>query len=514
MPTSTLLTHTRAGLVVATALLCACISGPAHPVTVTFHVSAPLSTPTTASVSIVGDAPALGGGKAPGLILTKLADGEYSGKAVLEAESSVHFQIVLRAPDAIELKDDFSVPDRTLTVGPQGQAQTVTLGVARWEVELPDTHAPVLFQVQAPAYTPPAATLYLTGDAPELGAWRPNAVPLVRRADGKYVSRVGLEKGKAIQFKVTRGTWRTQERGPIADETVPYAEDIPNRTYTVPGEGGTVEAAPATWQDLEPTAILTGTIEYQRDVPSAILGNTRHVIIHLPVGYAQNTTTRYPVLYMHDGQNLMDPRTSFDKKTEWGVDEAAQRLQRCGQMAPVIIVGVYNAGDKRLAEYTQVPDADHPGGGDADKYGRFLMEELKPLIDAEYRTMASAPAGIAGSSLGGLVSLYLALKHPGTFGRVGAVSPSLWWADQDIIDRYDALTAKLPLRIWEDMGTAEGDTPEAEVADARAFRDVLVKKGWVEGEDLAYLEAANARHDEAAWSARIDQVLSTLYPPQ
>lgn len=508
MPTPKLLMHTRAGLVVAVALLCACPSGPPNPVDVTFHVSAPLSTPVTASVSIVGDAPALGGGNAPGLVLEKLADGQYIGKAVLEAGSSVHFQILLRAPDAVELREDFSALDRSFTVGPKGEPQSVTLGVARWAFPLPAPQAPVLFEVEAAPTTPANATLYITGNAPELGSWRPNAVPLVLRADGKYVGRVGLNKGSTVQFKVTRGTWTTQERGASA-------EDIPNRTYTVPDEGGTVQVTTRTWQDLEPDAVLTGNIQYERAVPSAILGNTHDVIIHLPVGYAENPGTRYPVLYMQDGQNLMDPANFADKKTEWHVDETAQRLQRCGQMSPVIIVGVYHAGDKRIAEYTQAPDADHPGGGDADKYGRFLLEELKPRIDAKYRTLTtSSSTGIAGSSLGGLVSLYLGLRHPEVFSRVGAISPSIWWADNDIVTRYQGLTAKLPLQIWEDIGTAEGDTPEEEVANAQTLRNVLVEKGWEAGADLQYLEVQSADHSEAAWAARFDKVLSYLYPPQ
>ncbi|HYV47545.1 MAG TPA: alpha/beta hydrolase-fold protein, partial [Myxococcaceae bacterium] len=239
------------------------------------------------------------------------------------------------------------------------------------------------------------------------------------------------------------------------------------------------------------------------------LGNTRDVIVYLPVGYSDDTTTRYPVLYMQDGQNLMDPRTSF--AGEWGVDETAQRLLRCGQMSPVIIVGVYNTGN-RIPEYTQVADPNN-GGGNADNYARFLLQELKPRIDATYRTRASEPAGIAGSSLGGLVSLYLGYSHPEAFNRIGAVSPSIWWSNKDITTRYTGLTSKLPLRIWEDIGTAEGTTPAEEVQNAAGFRDVLVSKGWVQGDDLFYLQVQGAGHNEAAWSKRIDQILAYLYPP-
>jgi len=495
--------RTRAALVVAAALVSACHTGPEHPVAVTFHVNVPLSTPTAASVSIAGDAPALGNGSGPGLTLDKLAEGQFSGKADLEAGSTVHYQILQRSPDATELRDDFTALDRSFTVGPQGQPQTPTATVPRWGPPLDSTQAAVMFEVTPGPTTPFGAALFLTGDAPELGAWKPNGVPLVLRSDGKYVTRVGLTKGGTVQFKVTRGTWSTQERGASA-------EDIPNHTYEVPGEGGTAAVTTLTWQDLEPAAALTGDIRYERGVTSTFLGNARDVIVYLPVGYSDSTTTRYPVLYMQDGQNLMDPGTSF--AGEWGVDETAQRLLRCGQMSPVIIVGVYNTGS-RIAEYTQVSDPRYPGSGNADNYGRFLLQELKPRIDANYRTRASEPAGIAGSSLGGLVSLYLGYTHPEAFNRIGAVSASIWWGNKDITTRYAGLTSKPPLRIWEDIGTDEGSTPLEEVQNAAAFRDVLVSKGWVLGDDLSYLEIPNATHDELSWSKRIDKILASLYPP-
>jgi len=503
MRTATLPLHTRAALVVAAALCSACPSGPAHPVTVTFHVNAPLSTPTAASVSIVGDAPALGNGSGQGLTLDKLAEGQFSGKADLEAQSTVHYRIVQRNPDDVELRDDFSEPDRSFTVGPQGSPQTLSVTVARWGPPLDATQAAVVFEITPAPSTPLGAALYLAGNAPELGGWKPNGVPLALRADGTYVTRIGLTKGSTVQFKVTRGSWGTQERGAAA-------EDIPNRLYVVPDGGGTVAVTTLTWQDLEPAAVLTGDIRYERGVTSTWLGNTRDVIVYLPVGYSDDTTTRYPVLYMQDGQNLMDPRTSY--AGEWGVDEAAQRLLRCGQMSPVIIVGVYNSPN-RIGEYTQVADPAYPGSGNADNYLRFLLQELKPRIDASYRTRASEPAGIAGSSLGGLVSLYAGRFYSQSFDRIGAVSPSIWWGSKDITLRYSLLTSKLPLRVWEDIGTDEGSTPAQEVQNAADFRDVLVSKGWVLGDDLFYLQVQNADHSEASWSKRIDQVLTYLYPP-
>ncbi|NRD68273.1 alpha/beta hydrolase, partial [Corallococcus exiguus] len=258
---------------------------------------------------------------------------------------------------------------------------------------------------------------------------------------------------------------------------------------------------------------LTGDVRYLRNVvPQDASLKPRDVIIWLPPGYEADTTRRYPVLYMHDGQNLMDVSTAF--AGEWNVDETAQALVESGKVEPLIIVGIYNTSD-RIAEYTPVPfPPEYPNAGRADVYGQFLIQELKPRIDAEFRTKPEARfTGLAGSSLGGLVSMSLGLKHPGVFTRLGVVSPSVWWADREIVSEVNALTAKPELRIWEDIGTNEGSGSQAEtVADAQALRDALVAKGWVLDDDLKYTVVEGGQHNEAAWSARFGDLLRFLYP--
>jgi predicted alpha/beta superfamily hydrolase len=216
---------------------------------------------------------------------------------------------------------------------------------------------------------------------------------------------------------------------------------------------------------------------------------------------------------MHDGQNLMNVKTAAFG-VEWGVDETAQRLVEAGQMEPIIIVGVYNTED-RIPEYTHLSNAPY-GGGRADDYGRLLVDVVKPLIDAAYRTKPEAQyTGVAGSSLGGLVSMYFGLTHSNTFTRLGVVSPSVWWANRDIVTRVNDTPSKLPLRIWLDIGTNEDGTVEDSqrtVEDTRLLRDALAAKGWVLDTDLKYLEAQGARHNEAAWAARTEQILKFLYP--
>src|SRR5436190_4704306 len=135
----------------------------------------------------------------------------------------------------------------------------------------------------------------------------------------------------------------------------------------------------------QPPHTLTGDIRVHKSFHSGILNNDRDVLVYLPANYESNEKKRYPVLYLHDGQNLFDGATSFIPGQEWRVDETAQMLIQSGKIEPLIIVGVYNTGKDRVNEYTAAEDPKYKVGGKADLYGRFLIEELKLFIDATYR---------------------------------------------------------------------------------------------------------------------------------
>jgi predicted alpha/beta superfamily hydrolase len=264
------------------------------------------------------------------------------------------------------------------------------------------------------------------------------------------------------------------------------------------------------------THTLTGDIRVHKDFHSKFLNNDRDLIVYLPSGYELDKPRRYSVLYLHDGQNLFDGATSFIPGQEWRVDETAQSLISSGQIESLIIVGVYNTGKDRIDEYTPAADAKYKLGGKADLYGRLLVEELKPFIDKTYRTKRTAAhTGLGGSSLGGLVSIYLALKYPRVFGRVAGVSPSVWWANNHIVNYVEALPKKLPVRIWLDIGTKEGGSAEEaqKTTDgARLLKETLIKKGWKPERDLKYFEAQGAEHNEHAWADRVAQILEFLFP--
>jgi predicted alpha/beta superfamily hydrolase len=260
---------------------------------------------------------------------------------------------------------------------------------------------------------------------------------------------------------------------------------------------------------------LTGDMRVHRKFRSKILNNERDVIVYLPPDYA-SSKKRYSVLYLHDGQNLFDGATSFIPGQEWRIDETAQSLIAAGRIEPLIIVGVYNTGNDRVHEYTAAANAKFKAGGKADLYGRLLVEELKPFIDATYRTRRDAKhTGLGGSSLGGLVSLYLGVNYTNVFSKIAVVSPAVWWADKQIVRFVHGLPSRPSLRIWLDIGTKEGRNPqEAQhtVEGARLLKKALIEKGWKLEKDLKYLEAEGAEHNERAWADRAEQMLEFLFP--
>jgi predicted alpha/beta superfamily hydrolase len=178
----------------------------------------------------------------------------------------------------------------------------------------------------------------------------------------------------------------------------------------------------------------------------------------------------------------------------------------------MIVVGITNAGSRRMGEYTPTRSKKLRKGGKAERYAQMMVREIKPFVDREYRTLkAAAQTGIGGSSLGALVSLTTALTYSRVFGKVAVVSPSVWWDERVILHLVREYAAKSRPRIWLDMGTAEGDDPARHVEDARMLRDTLVEKGWQEGENLRFEVFEGADHSERAWAARFGLMVEWLY---
>jgi predicted alpha/beta superfamily hydrolase len=236
------------------------------------------------------------------------------------------------------------------------------------------------------------------------------------------------------------------------------------------------------------------------EIWSPQLRNRRYVDVYLPDSY-DGGRGRYPVVYMQDGQNLSDPAIAFAGQT-WNLHEGLAWLAARG-IEP-IVVGIHNT-PARLAEYSPVSDT-RLGGGDGGKYSRFVIDTLKPRIDASYRTKRDRESTVvAGSSMGGLIALFLFFRRPSPFGRAAVFSPSIWFAGRAILD-FISDAGQTRGRIYLDTGTAEG---AATLRNVRALRRLLRTKGY--GKDaLRYVEADGHQHREADWAWRLPQALEFL----
>lgn len=364
---------------------------------------------------------------------------------------------------------------------------------------------PVRFQVTAPAETPKDQTLFISGDASTLGNWDAAGIPMVRGTDGTYTATVQLLSGIQHAYKITRGTWGTVERGAggveIADHTFTASADTP------------VTSTILTWVDGGKTVpgriTITGDVRVHKKFHSNTLGDDRTLIVYLPPGYDAAKDTRYPVLYMHDGQNLFDASTSF-AGIEWQVDENAQELITDGKIAPVIIVGIYNTPDR----------TDQFIGTKHALYGRFIAEEVKPFIDSEYRTIADRDhTALAGSAMGGLATIFIAQKHDDVFGTIALFDPFLrdpagapngpLMVDQLLDSPFWATHVRWYVNMGSDpAGVYPGANP---TADGRALDKALVAAGLKPGENLTYEDSPGAPNNEVGWSQRIGKLLTALY---
>jgi predicted alpha/beta superfamily hydrolase len=237
------------------------------------------------------------------------------------------------------------------------------------------------------------------------------------------------------------------------------------------------------------------------DIWSPQLRNRRNVDVYLPDSYEAAGRQRYPVVYMQDGQNLSDPAIALAGQT-WHLHEGLAWL--AGRGIEPIVVGIHNT-PARLAEYSPMSDARH-GGGDGDKYARVLIDTLKPRIDSAYRTRRDRDGTVvAGSSMGGLIALYLFFRRPSPFGCAAVISPSIWFAGRSILEFVERARQTRGF-LYLDVGTSEGP---GTLRNARALNRLLRRKGY-RRDRLRYLEAEGHQHREADWAWRLPQALEFL----
>lgn len=310
------------------------------------------------------------------------------------------------------------------------------------------------------------------------------------------------------------------------------------KSLPLPFQGPQPEAtANGRWSFDDPHALdRNPRLRHIEAFDSAYLPDARDVSIWLPPMYGTEPDRCFPVLYLHDGQNLFDPHTSYVPGRTWEAHATADRLVQEQLIEPVILVGINNTGHRRMAEYTPSRDWRH-GGGQGPLYARLIVDELKPLIDSSLRTRRGPEdTGLAGSSLGGLISLAIGLDYPQVFGKLGVISPSVWWNRRDILTkigpedsprprvlppfrRWESAPRTEPVfsnerprpRIWLDMGMSEG---LRHLRDTDLLHQRLLTRGWREGVDIRYMRVPGGLHDESAWARRFNRVLEWLFPAQ
>lgn len=252
-------------------------------------------------------------------------------------------------------------------------------------------------------------------------------------------------------------------------------------------------------------------LRLHRAFTSCYLPGQRDLIVYVPPGYDESPARTYPVLYLQDGQNLFDGRTSFIGGRTWALHEQADAAIEAGEVEPLIIVGIYNAGDRRIAEYTHDRDRER-GGGEAAEYGLMLTGEIMPWIGERYRVrLGREDTGLGGSSLGGLVSLYLGLRYATWFGKLAVLSPSVWWNHKSILGCVNELAPGVweRPRMWLDVGDQEG---RRTVLDAEQLNRRLKANGWRPGETLHFERVPGGTHDETSWARRVRPMLKFLFP--
>ncbi len=345
-----------------------------------------------------------------------------------------------------------------------------------------------------PVNTPAGSTIYIAGS---FNGWAPGNADYALKTNPAGKPQITINATGTIQFKFTRGSWPTVE----GNATGGY---LPNRTFVM-GSTDTLKVTIQSWEDLGGGPNTTAA-ENVKIISTSFLmpqfDRTRRIWVYLPPDYA-TSTKRYPVLYMHDGQNLFDTYTAF--AGEWEVDETLNRLAAAGKQVP-IVVGIDNGGSFRTAEYTPWRNAQY-GGGDGEKYARFIIETLKPYIDQNYRTLSGREnTGVMGSSLGGLITHYMALKYQNVFGKAGVFSPSFWFSDSAYILVQDA-GRKFAMRYYMMGGTNESS---GLVQQMNNMMGRLTLAGFSASE-ITLKTVPGGQHNEFLWRTQFEEAFVWLF---
>lgn len=339
-------------------------------------------------------------------------------------------------------------------------------------------------------------SIFIAGSHPKLGRWSPGKIPLKKINDSTFTKEFTFSPNIDLEFKFTRGSWANEAA--LKDGTIP-----PNHVLTLKNDT-TVYYTIENWRNefnYEVKGQITGDVEYIENIKTQDELLPRDVIVWLPPDYNEDIDENYPVLYMHDGQNIIDPQTS-SFGVDWQIDETADSLITNNFIEPVIIVGMY-CTDNRYIEYSE--------NDTGYAYLNFIANDLKPIIDNRYRTKPDREnTAIAGSSMGGLISFMAAWEYPDVFSKAACLSPALKIRSYNYVDNvmnYDGEKKDILLYI-DNGGIALDDSIQTGVNQMLA---ALENKGFEPDKDYVWYKDENAVHNEAAWAKRAWRFLTLFF---
>lgn len=344
----------------------------------------------------------------------------------------------------------------------------------------------VTFEINTPTLGD-SSTVFITGSEPELGGWVPDKMPMEKISKTLWRRTFLLQKGITVEYKLTKGSWSSEALG--NDLTIP-------RNFSLKIDKDTVVIHTIiNWRDKNNFKVagqITGKVIYHNNFVIDGL-RPRNIFVWLPPDYDSQKEKRYPVFYMHDGQNLIDPRTS-NTFIDWQVDEVADSLIRSGDVEPFIIVGINNTDDRG----TEYNNTEH-----GKLYMKLIVEKIKPFIDSNYRTLTDAAnTAVGGSSMGGLISMIIVWEYPDVFSKAACFSPAFRINAIDyvsVVKEYNG--AKKNILLYIDNGGVALEGLLQPGIDSMI--EVLTKKGFVEENDLFVFIDEKAEHNEAAWAKRV-----------
>ncbi|MBU0679613.1 MAG: alpha/beta hydrolase [Verrucomicrobia bacterium] len=351
------------------------------------------------------------------------------------------------------------------------------------------------FRVTTPSPLSAGEQVFITGSTDSLGRWNPQGVPLHRKSDREWIG-FALCPTAPFEFKITRGSWNSEETDqdghPLPAQLIVTREDM------------NVERTVERWKDRldQPRSHIEGMSRLHEAFKSSHLNRTRNIIVWLPPSYATHANRRYPVLYMHDGQQIFDPATSTWGQ-DWEVDEWCTKLIADNRLKEIIVVGAYSTDDR---------DAEYTPSLKGKKYAKFIVDELKPFIDKEYRTLPGREhTAVAGASMGGSISFYIAWHYPKVFFGAACLSPA-FRHKRHVVALQEVKKAKKAPKLKLYLYCGEADDLESRLLPgAEEMVSLLREKGFTSGDHLRWTRNPMGQHNEATWAHHTDEWLLFLF---